>query len=661
MALPEPATEPDPSAPPELAPDEASEPEPSTEAPTDQPAEPSPPEAPSRFERFVASLRRTSWSTRLIATLLLAITLFTAVASRVRLHPAALTAVYATLFLGLLTLSLLRTKLDRGVIALLVGGVGFYLFYLSYTGYGDRNYDGGAQLEYIQYILTHKKRPPVATCLICHHPPLYYALGALVLGFFNATKLCAGPTGLQLFSLVIFFFFLLFGVLTFQRFTQNKRLLRLATALIVFWPYSIENSVRLHNDTLACTFMAIAFYYVLVWYQDSRAKHLYLGALFTALSVLTKSSGYVMVLVLVILLAARFVTSHDRLRLLRRGLLVMALVAAALGLNTLGKGEAPTSQNRLCQKILGTACDIHAVQFVENDVHDYFYFDLKSFLEEPFMFAERDGSGRHYFWNHLLKSSLFGTSNRVADKETGYEINRIVAGIMNAQLLGMTAYLGVGFAFSHKRALRKYAVVLLALACFVAFMVGFRLLIPAPHHTDFRHIFPAGILASLLYASTIAYFRKRGQVLEYVGYALAVPFLLLSLVFFIPKHQLSIRLTHRVMSHQLSEFSKMVGEGTGWDREGNLIIQENETIDIAVPDGRTASEVDVTFDNNDTYELVIKGASDTRRLLIGPSKKKAGMIRYVEKVNPPVKAVRSIVLRPIGGDRAYSMGHLIVR
>lgn len=647
MDLPAPAPEPAPAPAPEPAPPAAKEP---AAAP-----------GPSRLRRFTAALRRSSASARVIAALILALTVFTAVASRVRIHPIALSAVYATLVLSLLTLSLLRSRLDRGVIALLVGGVGFYMFYLSYTGFGDRNYDGGAQLEYIQYILTNHRRPPVATCLICHHPPLYYALGALVLGFFNATKLYPGPTGLQIFSLLIFFFFLLYGVLTFERFTKNKRILRLGTALIVFWPYSVANSVRLHNDTLACTFMAMAFYYVLVWYQESRPRHLYLGALFTALSVLTKSSGYVMVLVLLILLAARFFTTHDRLRLVRRGLVVGAMLVAALGLNTLGKGEAPNSQNRLCQKILGTACDIHAVQFVENQPHDYFYLDLKSFLEEPFMLAERDVSGRHYFWNHLLKSSLFGTSNRVADKATSYEINRYIAGIMNAELLGMTAYLGLGFAFAAKRTLRKYAVVLLTLGASVAFMIGFRIVIPAPHHTDFRHIYPAVILVSLLYCSTIAFFRKRGQALEYVGYALAVPFLVLSVIFFIPKYALSARLTARVMSHKASEFTKLVAEGTAWDKEGNLIIQENETLDIEVEGRRTVSELDLTLDNNDTYEIFIKGESDTRRLLLGPAKKKSGLARYIEKVNPPVKEVKNIILRPIAGDHAYSLGHLIVR
>ncbi len=376
---------------------------------------------------------------------------------------------------------------------------------------------------------------------------------------------------------------------------------------------------------------------------------------------LTKSSGYVVVLVLGVLLTVRLFTTHDRLRLFRRGLVVGALLVAALGLNTLGKGEAPNSQKRLCQKILGTACDIHAVQFVENEPHDYLYLDMRTFMEEPFMLADRDVSGRHYFWNHLLKSSLFGTSNRAPDKATSYQLNRYIAQVMNAALLGMTAYLGLGFAFSARRTLRKYGVVLLALGAFVAFMIGFRILIPAPHHTDFRHIYPALILVSLLYCSTIAFFRKRGQALEYVGYALAVPFLLLSIVFYIPKYQISAKLTARVMSHKITEFTRVIAEGTPWDKEGNLIIQENETLDIEVEGRRTASEIDVTLDNNDSYELFIKSDSDTRRLLLGPAKKKSGLARYTEKVNPPVKEVRKIVLRPVSGDHAYSLGHLIVR
>jgi hypothetical protein len=73
-------------------------------------------------------------------------------------------------------------------------------------------------------------------------------------------------------------------------------------------------------------------------------------------------------------------------------------------------------------------------------------------------------------------------------------------------------------------------------------------------------------------------------------------------------------------------------------------------------------EIDVTLDNNDRYEVKIFGRGGPRTLQLGPSPKgQKGMARYVEALDPPVEKVSMITLRPVSGDRAYSLGHFIVR
>ena len=65
--------------------------------------------------------------------------------------------------------------------AIVVGAAALYGAYLSYTSFGQRNYDGGAQIQYLRYLIEHRALPPAAHCHVCHHPPLYYLLAAPVL------------------------------------------------------------------------------------------------------------------------------------------------------------------------------------------------------------------------------------------------------------------------------------------------------------------------------------------------------------------------------------------------------------------------------------------------------------------------------------------------
>lgn len=611
--------------------------------------------------RIRAFARHTEPSTRVLLAALALMATFTWIAVAARLRPTLVGPVEGVLLFVVTGAALVRARFDRGVTVILLLGLGLYLAYLGYTSFGERNYDGGPQLDYIKYIVQHHKRPPAAHCLICHHPPLYYASSAFVFAFFQSSRLADPAVGIQLFGLFLFMFFLAYGARTAALLLPEKRDQRLAVALMVFWPYSFHNSVRLHNDSMVCAFMAIAVYYVVRWAQQERPRDLYLGALFTALGLLTKSSAYAIVPVFAALLGARFFRSRDKLRFLLRGGVAAALLAGALLLNAHGKETPRMKEGPLCHKILGNACDIDKHQFVGNRVQNYVWLDFEGFLKEPYALAQREGSGRQYFWNHLLKSSLFGTHNTVADRETAYDLNRAVAGIMNVLLLGMIVYMVMGLVTASRRGLRRWSALLLNLASCVAFMAGFRALIPAPHHSDFRHVFHAVILVSIIYAGTVAHFRRKQLALAWGGRLMAFPFVLLSIFYFFPKYDWAMRVTRRVIHHDYVAWSRGVPEGTPWDKASNLFMDGNHVIELAVPDRPTASSVEVTFDNNDRYEIEIQG--DTRRkLVVGPAKRKvSGLARYTERVDPPVPGVRVIRVRPLSGDLAYSMGHLTIR
>jgi hypothetical protein len=326
-------------------------------------------------------------------------------------------------------------------------------------------------------------------------------------------------------------------------------------------------------------------------------------------------------------------------------------------LSVRGKDTPGSSGAGVCHAILGTACDVRPEQLVDDRVASYVTIDPKNLVVEPYAFAER-GEGREYFWNQLLKSSLFGTHNRTPDPETAYEVNRVIAHAMNLLLLGMLAFAAVAaVAFARRRALRRFGPLLVCLLFCVAFVAGFRILIPAPHHNDFRHIFSSLALAATLYAAAVGRVRARSAVLEGLGRWLAIAFVGLSVIYFLPKQSWAIGIARHDVARDLSRHGAVVPEGTDWDAEGNLVILPEETVDFAVPGEPTASAIDVSLDGNDRYEISIVG-DETRTFVLGPTPGKTGLVRYMQPIDPPVTRVRAVRVRPLSGDYAYSLGHI---
>ena len=550
-----------------------------------------------------------------------------------------------------------RLRFDLGTQAIFLLGLVFYFFYLSYTTFGERNYDGPEQLKYIEYIAQNRAIPPSKHCFICHHPPLYYVVGAVFHRFFEVTRLAPNPFAVQLVSLAMFFAFLVYGALFARLFSDDSRTVRIASAILVFWPYSFHNSVRIHNDTLVTTLVAAGMYYTARWWLEERPRHLYLAALFGALGVLTKSTAYVVPATFGLLLVWRFFTRPNKLRLLRRGIAAVAIIGAAYGALQL---RAPVGEDR-CHRMLGTACDIAARDFTGNKPINYAYFDVPKFLREPYMVIANDNSGKQFFWNHVLKSSLFGTHNKIPDRETAYALNRDLAWLMNAGLFGMVIYAGIGGLLGVRR-IRRYAVPLLFVVLSSAFLMVFKIIIPAPHHTDFRHIYFAMVPGALLFAAALRHLSGRLRVLGAIGSLLYVPFLVLSVIYFLPKYELVMRYTKSTVEKPLSSVRRIVPEAAPWDKDGNLIIEGNETIVFTTDAPTRVTKIDTSLDGNDTYELKLFGDGPPRVLIVRPKKNfKIGLGRYDLTVDPPMENVTRVSVRPLGGDRTYSLGHLLLR
>ena len=71
--------------------------------------------------------------------------------------------------------------------------------------------------------------------------------------------------GLQWLSLLLSFGFVAYALLLLQSFVADSSTFLLAAALVVFWPSSVLNSVRVHNDAPASVLSLAALYFISKW------------------------------------------------------------------------------------------------------------------------------------------------------------------------------------------------------------------------------------------------------------------------------------------------------------------------------------------------------------------------------------------------------------
>jgi hypothetical protein len=198
-----------------------------------------------------------------------------------------------------------RLRFDWFIVAMVLAGTVLCVDYLTYTEVAERNYDGPAHVAYAQSIALHLQLPDVFACAACGHPPLASALGAL----WSKVVLVGGwmplELGLQWLSLLLFLGFVVFALLILRSCDPRPATLRLAAALVVFWPSSIINSVRVHNDALASLLMLAAMYFIARWDAHGRSRDFHAALAASALALLTKSTGYAVAATLLLFAALR--------------------------------------------------------------------------------------------------------------------------------------------------------------------------------------------------------------------------------------------------------------------------------------------------------------------------------------------------------------------
>ena len=420
-----------------------------------------------------------------------------------------------------------RLRFGWFVVATALAGLLVDGSYLSYTSIFERSYDGPSHVLYIDEIAEHLRLPPVNLfCTPCGHPPLYYALAALWSKTVLATYLVPRELGLQWLSLLLFSGFVAFALLLLRSLIEQPATLRLAAALVVLWPSSVLVSVRVHNDALAAMLIVAAMYFVTQWDRRGRRRDFCLAVFASALALLTKATGYAMAATLLLVAALRLrSTRFGRESLAQLVAATLVLLCAALLAASFRQAPAPRT---LCQKVLGSVCDVPSDVFVGNRPINYLYFDLPGFLRSTSSTAP---PREDYFLNGLARSSLLGAMPLGRDFEGRF--HQRLALVMCLLLLAMATLCIVTLPFARSVDWRKYRALGTAAGALLVLLLALRMLVPTTLHEDFRHIFPVLVPLCLVYAKVVERLKPWSPFLYRTGVAMALLMIASCATFFV--------------------------------------------------------------------------------------------------------------------------------
>jgi hypothetical protein len=428
--------------------------------------------------------------------------------------------------------ALRAARVAPAVIAVVLAGLGLHLVYFGWTDAMQRNPDVASQLFYVDYLVTHHAPPPNDACTTCHHPPLFYLALALVQRLLQWARVGDLRSGLQAAAFVVSSIFVLFSTLTISRLAPRRWQQVLATALVVFWPYTVLNSVRIHNDVGLYAVAAVVFHLLVRWTEAGKRWRLILACALAFAGLYVKANAVILVLLCVAVAALRLRRAADRRARLREVAPVLGVLLCLTAAHGFLRGEHAAG---LAKRLLGSAYAKAPAELTPRTARYYLTFDPRPLLTRPFAVALEGRSAEPSYWNHLVQSSLFGTRNRIFLRQVGAEPeNPTLAVAATWAFLGLLAALLVAFGWTLRDASPTRTLLLATTAVWVVVGLAFHLLVPAGHHADFRFIFPVLVPVSLLYVDAVAGVRRRAHRLWAVWVGVAALFMAANAACFLP-------------------------------------------------------------------------------------------------------------------------------
>ena len=383
--------------------------------------------------------------------------------------------------LGLFVFSVgARFKLDRKLLLVFFIGLLLRVGYGQETFYDQRGHDVGGHVHYMRIVAKENRIPSANECWTCYHPPVYYVLSAGVWKMSNLVE-CTPQNAVKWFDFLISLVALGFGLACLKNILGGAPLFA-AGLLWSVWPSFILASPRLGNDILFYAMHAVVLWGCLKYVRTSSGKYFIIAVLAAFTAYWTKSTALVTFGILgvtaLVQLLSRSPWKWSKVEKVAAGLFVATSIAVAcVALN---------------QDVVGNASGNDNTVLIRNDPGNFLFFDLRTFLTQPYTDPWHDELGRQYFWNYLAKTSLFGEF-KLLETPKGLWLASIISACF-------VALLGFGLRGLWKTRWDKVQILIGAQALlFFAAMIALRLKYPFSCSNDFRYIVPV-LLSCLVWA-----------------------------------------------------------------------------------------------------------------------------------------------------------------
>jgi hypothetical protein len=304
---------------------------------------------------------------------------------------------------------------------------------------------------------------------------------------------------------------------------KTQSLFWVVGVLFAFWPSAIIHSTRIGNDPLLYCLLAASLYYIVRWFRSDLKRDLLIASILTALTIVTKANGEILIPVIGIIGLYKMIKSRQWLDYIKLAIAPCLIILVAVAI-TIGPGLILKMEGKRDKLYIDNIDGLSTANLVGNTASNYFWFDAKIFITEPYTDPYDDRMGRQFFWNYLGKTGLFGEFKYPG----ALSINTAV--VMSFLAFLMIIYTLMGIYHMTKEDFKRSAPILLSGFFLWAGVTYMRMTFPA--NIDFRYIVPILITFCGLFAiSTLNYRRIGANRLANIGLAIASLFSFCSIIF----------------------------------------------------------------------------------------------------------------------------------
>jgi hypothetical protein len=349
-------------------------------------------------------------------------------------------------------------------------------------------------LEYIQIVAEEKRLPQTAECWSCNHPPLYYIVSAVTKNVAGSYDSTLTNRILQQGQMLLSFVCVVLGMALLINLFGNRKMTYLVALVLTLWPHFVIASPRIGNDVPFYFGALFCMLFAQRYWRLHKNSDILLASIGASIALAAKSTGFV------ILGAWAIIYIFNTLRFFKiNSLRVLFASVFIIVLSIVLSYHRPIADFIYKKDVrLANTTTVNSGLKIKNTVGSYFSFDMQDYLLEPYTSTWVDKGGRQYFWNFVLKTSLFGEFS-VWNSPAGHTI----ATLLNVLILFIFVLALWGMIHVHSR---EFPPLLFLLSLFAS-LIFIRAWYSLSCMSDIRYILPV--------VFPLVYFSGRGiQILE---------------------------------------------------------------------------------------------------------------------------------------------------